>query len=48
MAKEQSSETVKATVRDYMEMFYNSYRLHSTLGYIGPNAFEAQAQGLTP
>ncbi|MEO6202426.1 MAG: integrase core domain-containing protein [Nitrospirales bacterium] len=47
-ASKQPSETVKATVIDYMEMFYNSHRLHSTLGYLSPNAFEAQAQGLTP
>lgn len=47
-AKEQPSETVKSTVIDYMEMFYNSHRLHSTLGYLSPNAVEAQAQGLTP
>lgn len=47
-AKEQPAETVKATVIDYMEMFYNSHRLHSTLGYRSPNAFEAQSQGLIP
>lgn len=47
-AKEQPAETVKATVIDYMEMFYNSHRLHSTLGYLSPNAFEAQSQGLIP
>lgn len=46
--KEQPAETVKATVIDYMEMFYNSHRLHSTLGYLSPNAFEAQSQGLIP
>ena len=32
-------------VIDYLEMFYNSQRLHSTLGYQSPNAFEAQAAG---
>jgi len=47
-AKEQPAETVKVTVIDYMEMFYNSHRLHSTLGYLSPNAFEAQSQGLIP
>ena len=33
-------------VIDYLAMFYNSQRLHSTLGYQSPNAFEAQAAGL--
>ncbi len=34
----------KAETIDYLEMFYNSHRRHSTLGYLSPNAFEAQAQ----
>ena len=34
----------KATTIDYLEMFYNSHRRHSTLGYLSPNAFEAQAE----
>jgi len=29
-------------VLDYIEMFYNSNRLHSTLGYLSPADFEAQ------
>jgi len=28
-------------VIDYIEMFYNSKRLHSSLGYVSPNAYEA-------
>jgi putative transposase len=28
-------------VIDYIEMFYNSTRLHSYLGYVSPNAYEA-------
>jgi transposase InsO family protein len=31
-------------VIDYIEMFYNSKRLHSYLGYVSPNDFEALAR----
>ena len=31
-------------VIDYIEMFYNSKRLHSYLGYVSPNDFEALAK----
>ena len=31
----------------YISMFYNSYRLHSTLDYVCPNDFEKQQKGLT-
>ena len=34
--------TAKADVIDYFEMFYNSSRLHSTLGYVSPLQFENQ------
>lgn len=30
----------KADIIDYIEMFYNSYRLHSTLGYLSPLSYE--------
>ena len=35
---------VQAETIEYLEMFYNSHRLHSTLGYLSPNDFEAQAR----
>ncbi len=37
-----SREESRANVIDYIEMFYNSNRLHSTLGYISPNDFEKE------
>ena len=33
-------EEARVDVIDYIEMFYNSNRLHSTLGYVSPNDFE--------
>ena len=35
-------EQAKADVIDYIEMFYNSLRLHSTLGYRSPMQFEKE------
>ena len=29
-------------VMNYITMFYNSYRLHSYLGYVSPNQHEAE------
>ncbi len=29
-------------ILDYIAMFYNGYRLHSTLGYMSPNEYEKQ------
>jgi putative transposase len=34
-------QEASADVVDYIEMFYNSTRLHSYLGYCSPNAYEA-------
>ena len=35
-------EEAKADIIDYIEMFYNSKRLHSTLNYVSPVQFEKQ------
>ena len=37
-------QEARADVVDYIEMFYNSKRLHSYLGYVSPNAFEVSAK----
>jgi hypothetical protein len=36
-----SREQAKAMIFDYIEVFYNRTRLHSSLGYLSPEAFEA-------
>lgn len=36
----QSREEARADIVDYIEMFYNSRRRHSSLGYISPRDFE--------
>jgi putative transposase len=36
----QTREQAKTDVINYIEMFYNSERLHSTLGYRSPMQFE--------
>ena len=35
-------EEAKADIIDYIEMFYNSERLHSTLGYVSPLHYESK------
>lgn len=35
----------KADIIDYIEMFYNSKRLHSTLGYVSPMQYEKEFRG---
>ena len=35
-------------ITDYIVGFYNSIRLHSTLGYLPPNAFELKSAGKQP
>jgi len=36
----QTREEARREAIDYIEMFYNSHRLHSSLGYIAPNDYE--------
>ena len=38
-----SHDSVKQAVFEYMEVFYNRVRLHSSLGYKSPVAYEEQA-----
>ena len=35
-------EAAKKQVFEYIEVYYNRKRLHSTLGYLSPDAFEAK------
>lgn len=37
-------DDARKDIIDYIEMFYNSYRLHSFLGYMCPNEFEKQME----
>lgn len=37
-----SREQAKSAINEFINMFYNSWRLHSSLGYQTPNEFEAQ------
>ena len=34
--------SARAALFDYIEVFYNRQRLHSTLGYLSPTAFEQE------
>lgn len=36
----QTREQAKQSIFEYVEVFYNNYRRHSTLGYLTPNEFE--------
>lgn len=34
-------EQAKHSIFEYMEVFYNRIRMHSSIGYVSPEAFEA-------
>jgi len=36
-------EEARQDIREYIEVFYNNWRRHSTLGYMSPAAYEAAA-----
>ena len=36
-----SRDQARASLFDYMEVFYNRQRRHSTINYVAPLAFEA-------
>ena len=39
--EEVSHEEARASIFEYIEVYYNRKRLHSSLGYQSPEAFEA-------
>ena len=44
--REMTADDVRRDIVDYIEMFYNSERLHSFTGYLSPNDFERLANTL--
>jgi putative transposase len=43
----ESRESARATIFEYVEIWYNRQRRHSTLGYVSPERFESQHGTLT-
>ena len=41
-----SQEEAKLKVFEYIEMYYNKKRLHSTLGYMSPDEYEEKTEAL--
>ena len=41
-AKFETPEQAQKEIFQYIEMYYNTKRMHSALGYISPSQFEAQ------
>lgn len=44
-AKSKTREEAKAAIFEYIEVFYNRERIHSTLGYCTPEQFEENYLG---
>jgi len=44
--RDMTAEEVRHDIVDYIEMFYNSERLHSFTGYLSPNDFEKRVDTL--
>ena len=42
----QTRSEAQQDILNYITMFYNSYRLHSTLDYKSPNQFETEMKAL--
>ena len=43
----QNRESARSAIFSYIELFYNRQRIHQTLGYVSPVAFE-EAGGMVP
>lgn len=43
MEQYSTHEEARRSIFEYIEVFYNRKRLHSSLGYVSPEAFEAAA-----
>ena len=43
----QTVETAHAGIFEYIEMFYNRQRRHSSIGYMSPHEYEQQYNQLT-
>jgi putative transposase len=42
-ATTRAGDQARASLFDYMELFYNRQRRHSTINYVAPLAFEASS-----
>jgi putative transposase len=42
-----SVEEASASIFEYIELFYNKVRRHSSIGYLSPNEYEQQFNTLT-